>query len=178
MNSQRLVLDSSPLNYFTRSGQLPTLAKLLDGWTCVITRAVEDELLCGASKHAQLYQATAQPWITMVDEAPLGYLPIFSLWHDRLGGTERNVGEATVLAYAEFHGITAMVDDRLGRQHGTKRGVSKTGTLEALCQGVRQHVLDVEQAAAVVELLCDHEAYLPCDGPGFYEWAQARGLLD
>jgi predicted nucleic acid-binding protein len=174
----RLVIDSSPLNYFARSNQLDLLPKLLSGADCCITRAVEEELLRGGPKHAQLYQAAAQPWITVVDETSLEYLGLFSEYHGRLGRGTRNIGEATVLAYAEFHGITAMVDDRVGRRHGTERGVSITGTLEVLCTGIRGGILSPIQAAAVVDLLRDHEAYLPCDGSGFVDWARAEGLLE
>lgn len=60
MSSGRLAFDSSPLNYMARANQLPLLEKLVAGNDCVITRAVEDELLRGASKHAQLYQVSAQ----------------------------------------------------------------------------------------------------------------------
>lgn len=63
-----LAFDSSPLNYMARAGQLAFLGKLVVGADCVITRAVEDELLRGASKHAQLYQVSAQEWIRVVDE--------------------------------------------------------------------------------------------------------------
>ncbi|MCK2219502.1 hypothetical protein MF672_037775 [Actinomadura sp. ATCC 31491] len=178
MNAGRLVIDSSPLNYFARSGQLPVLAKLVAGSTCLITMAVEEELLRGGAKYAQLYQASAQPWIIVVDESSLGYLMLFSEYHARLGRGPRNIGEATTLAYAEFHNIAAVVDDRVGRRHGTERGVKVTGTLELLCEGVRSGCVELAEAAAVVDLLSDHEAFLPCDGAGFVEWARAEGLLE
>ena len=50
--------------------------------------------------------------------------------YSRLGGGGRNIGEAATLAYAELHGMTAFVDDRVGRRHGRERGVVVTGTLE------------------------------------------------
>lgn len=178
MISGRIVIDSSPLNYFARSSQLPVLQKLVAGNTCFITRAVEEELLRGGSKHVQLYQASVQPWITVTDETALDYLSLFSEYHSRLGGGSRNIGEATTLAYAEFHNITAMVDDRVGRRHGVERGVKVVGTLELLCKGLREGVLETAEAITVVDLLCDHEAFLPCDGAGFFEWAQAEGLLE
>lgn len=43
MNRRRLVIDSSPLNYFARSNQLAVLEKLLAGHECFITSAVEEE---------------------------------------------------------------------------------------------------------------------------------------
>ncbi|SFN97381.1 hypothetical protein [Actinomadura madurae] len=178
MTRPRLVIDSSPPNYFARSNQLLVLAKLLAGYECFITSAVEEELLRGGPRHAQLYQATAQPWLTVVNETALPFLALFSEYHGRLGGGMRNIGEATTLAYAEFHGITAMVDDRAGRRQGRERGVKLLSTLELLCAGIRDKALEVADAATVIDLLSDHEAYLPCDGSGFLAWARCEGLLE
>ncbi|MEV6987256.1 hypothetical protein AB0M95_39185 [Sphaerisporangium sp. NPDC051017] len=178
MSVERLVIDSSPLNYFARSNQLAVLAKLVGNSTCFITKAVEEELLRGAARYAQLYQASAQPWIAVVDESALDYLTLFSEYHGRLGRGSRNVGEATTLAYADFNNIVAVVDDRVARRHGKERGIKVTGTLELLCKGIRIRSVELEEAAAVVDLLSDHEAFLPCNGAGFIEWARAEGLLD
>jgi hypothetical protein len=48
-----LAFDSSPLNYIARASKPPFLEKLVVGNDCVIIRAVEEELLRGASKHIQ-----------------------------------------------------------------------------------------------------------------------------
>lgn len=149
----------------------------MTGETCFITRAVEDELLRGAPKHTQLYQVTIQPWISVVEDSSIEFLKLFSEYHSRLGGGGRNIGEAATLAYAELHGMTAFVDDRVGRRHGKERGVVVTGTLELVCQGIRDKALEESQAKAIVDLLCDHEAFLPCDGATFIDWARAEGLL-
>ncbi|XVQ09358.1 hypothetical protein ACQP1W_43650 [Spirillospora sp. CA-255316] len=178
MTSERLVFDSSPLNYFARSNQLSVLGKLVAANECLITKAVEEELLRGGTRHAQLYQASTQPWITVVDETALGFLDLFSKYHSRLGLGSRNIGEATALAYAEFHNYCAVVDDRVGRRHGLENGVKITGTLELLCKGIREGLIEVAQATVVVDLLRDHEAFLPCDGAGFLEWVHAEGLLE
>ncbi|GAA0968248.1 hypothetical protein GCM10009555_013270 [Acrocarpospora macrocephala] len=178
MNGERYVIDSSPLNYFARSNQLPVLGKLLGDRACSITGAVEQEILKGGTKYAQLYQVSIQPWIAVVEESALDYLVLFSAYHERLGRGSKNIGEATTLAYAEFHGITAVVDDRAGRRHGLERGVKITESLEILCEGIRGGIIDVAEAATVVDLLSDHEAFLPCDGTTFFAWAQAEGLLD
>lgn len=177
MTGRRLAFDSSPLNYFARSSQLPALGKLVEAETCFITRAVEDELLRGAPKHAQLYQVSAQPWLTVVEDSLIEFLKLFSEYHSRLGGGGRNIGEATTLAYAELHGMTAFVDDRVGRRQGKERGVMVTGTLELICQGMRDNALEESEAKVIVDLLCDHEAFLPCDGATFLDWARAEGLL-
>ena len=81
MTVGRLVFDSSPLNYFARSNQLPVLGKLVSGDTCFITRAVEDELLRGGSKAAPVYQAPAQAWLTVVDDSSIDFLKLSSEYH-------------------------------------------------------------------------------------------------
>jgi predicted nucleic acid-binding protein len=177
VSSSRLAFDSSPLNYIARANQLPFLEKLVADNDCVITRAVEDELLRGASKHAQLYQVSAQEWIRVVDDSSIAFLQLFSEYHTRLGGGDRNVGESATLAYAELHGLTACIDDRVARRHGQERGVPLTGTLELVCRGIRANVVEEAEAARVVDLLRDHEAFLPCDGSTFLDWARAEGLL-
>lgn len=177
MSSDHLAFDSSPLNYVARASQLPFLEKLVAGKTCVITRAVEDELLRGASKHVQLYQVTAQTWIRVVEDSSIGFLQLFSEYHARLGGGDHNIGESATLAYAELHGLTACVDDRAARRHGQQRGVPLTSTLELICHGIRSHIIEEPEAVGVVDLLCDHEAFLPCDGSTFLAWARSEGLL-
>lgn len=49
-----LVFDSSPLNYCALSGQLDVLEKPADGRRCVITQAVEEEILRGAAQYGRL----------------------------------------------------------------------------------------------------------------------------
>jgi predicted nucleic acid-binding protein len=177
MTGDRLVFDSSPLNYIARAGQLPVLGELVTGNTCLITRAVDDELLRGASKYAQLYQVSAQDWITVVDDSSIEFLKLFSEYHSRLCRGGRNIGEAATLAHAELHSMIAVVDDRAGRRHGIERGLTVTGTLELLCEGIRGNIMEESEAIRVVDLLRDHEAFLPCDGAGFLDWARAEGLL-
>ncbi|WP_424528169.1 hypothetical protein ACOZ38_01385 [Sphaerisporangium viridialbum] len=113
-----------------------------------------------------------------MDESALDYLTLFSEYHGRLGRGSRNIGEATTLAYAEFHNIIAVIDDRVGRRHGSERAVKVTGTLELLCKGIRDGCVELGEAVAVVDLLIDHEAFLPCDGAGFIAWARTEGLLE
>jgi predicted nucleic acid-binding protein len=177
VSSGHLAFDSSPLNYMARANQLPLLEKLVAGNDCVITRAVEDELLRGASKHAQLYQVSAQAWIRVVDDSSIAFLQLFSEYHTRLGGGGRNIGESATLAYAELHSLTAFIDDRAARRHGQERGVRLTGTLELVCKGIRANIVEEAEAVRVIDLLRDHEAFLPCDGSTFLDWARAEGLL-
>jgi hypothetical protein len=43
-------------------------------------------------------------------------------------------------------------------------------------QGRRRPIEEAE-AVQVIDLLRDHEAFLPCDGSTFLDWARAEGLL-
>lgn len=176
--SGAFVFDSSPLNYFTRAGLIDQLHALVQGSACFITRAVEDELLRGASSDPQLYQAVTANWLTIVEDASLGYLQTFSAYHRVLGDAAKNVGEATTLAYAELRGFTAVIDERAGTRVGQDRGVHVVSSLRLVADGLRQGTMSESEAAAIVDLLGDHEAYLPCSGGEFVEWARANGMLD
>ncbi|MFF7248501.1 hypothetical protein ACFZBU_31845 [Embleya sp. NPDC008237] len=174
----RLVFDSSPLNYFARSNQLDKLGRLVDGHRCVITRVVEEEILNGTTKSSRLHHVLATPWISVVDEPSLGYIARFSEYHSRMGGGMRNLGECATLAYAEFHGICAVVDDRAGRAMAIERGTQITGSLQLICRGIRDGMITEDEASGVVDILADHEAFLPCSGSEFIDWARGEGLLD
>jgi Predicted nucleic acid-binding protein, contains PIN domain len=173
-----LVFDSSPLNYFARSGQLEVLEKLVGGRRCVITQAVEEELLRGVARHSRLHQVLSEPWLDVDREMSLGQLVLFSEYHSSLGGGGKDIGEATTLAYAEFHGCTAVIDDKPARTRARERQTKHTGTLELLVHGIRQHLLSRSDACRVIDELRDHEAYLPCDGATFLAWGEANGYLD
>jgi hypothetical protein len=63
-----------------------------------------------------------------------------------------------------------------------------TGMAAAAIRAYRGHRLSAERVAAmlrgqaeaivVIDILRDHEAYLPCEGSTFLGWARAEGLLD
>lgn len=176
-----LVFDSSPLNYFARSGQLDVLAKLIDGRTCLLTSAVAHEIRRGAARHSRLHLVGVQPWLIEANDDSLEFLALFSAFHNRLGGgtgDTKDLGEATTLAYAQLHGYTAVIDDRAGRNVAIAHGVPVSTTLQLICHGLRNNLLYERQACAVVDALRDAEAFLPCGGSDFIEWARAEGLLD
>jgi predicted nucleic acid-binding protein len=177
----RLVFDSSPLNYFARANLLDVLEKLVAGHTCLLTSAVAQELQRGASRYTRLHMVGAQPWLREVSDDSLAYLASFSAFHARLGGGTgdmKDLGEATTLAYADLHGCTAIIDDRAGRNIGIAHGVSISTTLQLICHGIRNGLVTDDQACAVVDALRDVEAFLPCSGSDFIDWARAAGLLD
>ncbi len=178
MSSALLVFDSSPLNYWSRADCLEELRDITRDSTCVITQAVEEELLRGATRYTQIYMATGADWIDVVHDASLRALMLFGAYSQRLGSSDRNVGEATVLAYAEMTGCTAVVDDRAGYRVGRERGVNVETSLGLLARGVRTGRLAPADAVAIVDLLRDNEAFLPCNGAAFMDWAVASGLLD
>lgn len=119
-----------------------------------------------------------QPWIEVDRTSSLELLTLFSWHHTNLGGGTKNVGEAFTLAFAEFRGIVAVVDDRAARASAKAKGVSFTGTLEPLVQGIRDGRLSRGQACRVIDVLREHEAYLPCDGDTFLARGVAHGHLD
>ncbi len=44
--------------------------------------------------------------------------------------------------------------------------------------GIGQSLLSRSEACQVIDVLRDHEAYLPCDGDTFLAWGEANGYLE
>jgi predicted nucleic acid-binding protein len=104
-------------------------------------------------------------------------LRLFANYARRLGSGARDIGEAATLAWAEAHGGTAIVDERAGTRHGRERNVDVHGTLWLIAEGVRDGSLDASRCEALVDALQAAEAWFPCSGSDFMEWAQTEGLL-
>lgn len=95
-----LVFDAFPLSQFARAGRLDTLERLTAGHGRIVTRAVLDEIRNGVAKYETL-AAMKLPWLEHVAVDSLEELRAFAIYAARLGSGERNVGEATTLAWAE-----------------------------------------------------------------------------
>lgn len=173
-----LVLDSSVLSAFARASRLAELDRLTAGHTRVTTRAVLEELANGVSVHPLLAEVAQQPWLTTVAVDSLPELVVFTEYVRTLGGSSRNVGEASVLAHAEVHRAVAFVDDQAAVGVGKNRGVLVRRTLAVIIEGIQRDLLDRDQASALVDdLVRLGGARMPCDGAGFVAWAESRGLL-
>lgn len=172
-----LVFDSSPLSHFARAGHLDTLRGISSSMRRVTTRAVLGELERGEDRWPELREIRSVDWIEIVAVDELPELALFAEYARRLGSGARDVGEASVLAWAEHHQALAIVDDQVGRAIGLQRGVAVHGTLWLIVNGYRGQLLDEPAARALVDALRDTEARFPCDGAGFFDWARANDLI-
>ncbi|MBM7769948.1 putative nucleic acid-binding protein [Actinokineospora baliensis] len=96
---------------------------------------------------------------------------------ERTGASQRNRGEASVFAAAEIHNRIAITDDRNATRVARHYGLTVHGTVWLLARACRTGKLTVFGASGVVDMLRDTGMRLPCTGPEFEEWCQARGLL-
>ncbi len=111
-----LVFDSTVLSSFARSGLLGLLEKLTSGYDRVVPTPVLQELRNGISPHPGLATVDECAWLREVRVDGLVELISFSEFHQRLGAGERNVGESSVLAWAQRHEGVALTDDQSAAQ--------------------------------------------------------------
>ena len=173
-----LIFDNSPLSHFARAGRLVTLEQLVAGRVCLTTSEVRSELLSGTSRFPQLLDALRLPWLSIVDLDDMAELAAFAAYKVQLGGgLSRNVGEATVLAWAKVNGGIVVMDERAGSRLAQRDGIEVHGTLWLVVHGLRNGVLDREQAESLVDELIATDLRLPVDGRGLFAWAFGEGLL-
>ena len=172
-----LAFDNTPLSHFARAGHLVELERITGDQRRVTTQAVFDEIARGVDEHSSLTSVLDLEWLEIVAGGSIEELQAFVDYARRLGSGERNIGEASVLAWAETNSAIAIVDERAAANYGRERGVEVHGTLWLVAEAYRANHLDENGAAAMVDALRDAEAWFPCSGDTFFEWARAEGLL-
>jgi predicted nucleic acid-binding protein len=172
-----LVFDSSPLSHFARADELETLAEITASHERFVTQAVLDELSRGVADHPLLADVSRLPWLVRVRSDSLAELAVFAEYARVLGSGARDVGEASTLARAEIDGQIAIVDERAGTRLGRERGLEVHGTLWLIAEGYSAGLLGDAQAEDLVDALSDAEAWFPCRGSEFLDWARSEGLL-
>jgi predicted nucleic acid-binding protein len=172
-----LVLDSAPLSTFARARQLEVLDQLLGGDERVTTTAVVDELRDGLAQHPELQDAIDLPWLKIEALTTLEELRIFAEYTRRLGSGAHDIGEATVLAWAEVHQATAFTDDEAAAQIGRERRVRVVRTLALVARGVRRKLLTEAGAERLVDDLLRGGGRFPLQAGEFIAWARDKKLL-
>jgi predicted nucleic acid-binding protein len=95
----------------------------------------------------------------------------------RIGTTERNLGEATVFAAAEVLPAIAIVDDRSATQVARNYGLEVHGTLWLLAKACHAGDLTETAASNLVDMLRGSGMRLPCSGADFPAYARKHGIL-
>jgi len=118
------------------------------------------------------------PWIEIVPVDSLGALVAFNHYVRVLGFDDRNIGEASILAWAEITSGVAVVDDSAAVNAAKLRKVKVLRSLGLLCNALQRGVATVDEIRRVIDdLKTIGGARLPCDGAGFERWAEDHGLL-
>jgi predicted nucleic acid-binding protein len=173
-----LGFDSSILSAFARAERLDVLERIVSGHRCVVTRAVLDEIERGCSQYPALSDVAVLPWVATVSVDSLDELVAFAYYVRVLGAGDHDIGEASILAWAETRSGIAVVDDNAAVTAARARGVMVRRSLGLLCHGLNRGILTMDGARALVDdLRGAGGARLPCDGAGFERWAESNGLL-
>jgi predicted nucleic acid-binding protein len=116
-------------------------------------------------------------WLSAVSVEELDELRALFEWAKRLDAGDRNIGEATVCAWAEVHDATAVLDDGDARRVGRAHGLPVHGSLWVVAEAVNSGRLALASAAGLVGELVAHGARYPCRSEGFTAWALRVGLV-
>lgn len=158
-------------------GLLELLVELVAVFDCVTTSPVRQELADGAGAFSVLRDVEQLDWMTIVDCISLEEVYVFSQYMNLLGNTERNAGEATVLAWAETNDAFALVDDQVACNQGRRRGVEVRRSLSLIIDGVRRGVQTESEAQAAVRDLAESGMYLPHEAVNdLFGWARLHHI--
>ncbi|MCG8458389.1 MAG: DUF3368 domain-containing protein [Holophagales bacterium] len=126
-----VVVNSTPIITLALVDQLTLLRDLYE--TVLIPAAVHREILAGGPERAGAPQLGAAPWIRAVDLRNPERADLLS---------DLDRGEAEVIALAqERRADLVVIDERLGRRHAERLGLTLTGTLGVLLRAKRQERL-------------------------------------
>jgi predicted nucleic acid-binding protein len=153
------------------------LDSLTAGDDRVTTTGVIAELRQGLRDHPELQDAIELPWLRVVSLDELDELRLFGEYTRQLGSGIHDIGEATVLAWAEARTAAAFTDDDVAVQVGRDRGVLVYRTLAVVARGVRREVLTEQNAEVLIDELLRAGGRFPCGTGEFIKWAQEEGLL-
>jgi hypothetical protein len=103
------------------------LERLTGSYRRVVPQAVLDELRVGETHHPPLADVRNAEWLEMVACDGLEELRVFAQYVRILGSGQRDIGEASVLAWAEVQGAIAVLDERAGTQAARARAFPFTG---------------------------------------------------
>lgn len=153
------------------------LDRLTAGDDRVTTRAVVEEIKNGVAAYPDLQDVIDLPWLSVVSADSLDELRLFAKYAARLGSGIHDVGEASVLAWAEAHGAIAFTDDEAAVQAGRDEGVEVRRTLAVVARGIKHGVLSDVEADRLVDDLLRAGGRFPFGAGEFARWARENGLV-
>ena len=153
------------------------LERLTAGSERVTTHAVMEEIRNGVAAFPELQNVLELTWLRVESADSLDTLRFFAKYARRLGTDIHNVGEASVLAWAEVHGAIAFTDDEAAVQAGRDEHIRVRRTLALVASGVKRGVLAEAEADRLVDDLLRAGGRYPFSAGEFVGWARENGLL-
>jgi predicted nucleic acid-binding protein len=171
-----LVWDTSPIFHAIKAGKIEVLGDIAQNGQGCARRNVTTQAVISEINSYQLPLADME-WLEVVHVDDLPELEALVAWMSRVSGAKSNHGEATVLAWVEIHGGTAVVDDGDARRIGRREGLDVWGSLRVVAESVSTGCTTPYVAAALVDAMIDSGARYPCARGQFITWAKQNGLL-
>ncbi|TDU05545.1 putative nucleic acid-binding protein [Streptomyces sp. 846.5] len=171
-----LIWDTSPLFHAIKAGKIEVLGDIAQNFQGGARRNVTTQAVISEINHFQLPLAGTE-WLEIVHVDDLSEIEALVDWMNRVSGAKSNHGEATVLAWAEVHNATAVVDDGDARRIGRKAGLDVRGSLGVIADSVRDGHTTQYVATALVDAMIDTGARYPCQRGQFTSWAKQNSLL-
>jgi predicted nucleic acid-binding protein len=168
------VWDASPFVHASRIDRLDVLGDLARGptsdpWQHHTTAAVAQEVAT---------QGQGVPdWLKVVHVDAIGELRALGKWIDLVSSDTHSQGEATVLAWAECHGATAILDDSEARRVARAHGLAVHGVVWMAAQAVNQGRWSATSVSGFLDQMIASGARYPFESSAFEAWAHGKGLL-
>lgn len=177
-SSRTLLIDASPLLYASRIDRLDVLGSLLQGYECLTTQAVLEEVERNDPGGVALDRVRSAPWLGTAPTDTLAYHGKFLQWSQWLKMTpDHNIGETTLCTYADVHGGTVYMDDNPARKVAERRGLTVRGTAGLVADGCCEGTWTAKSASSFMDDLADVGSRFPFPRGGFEVWAVKQGLL-
>lgn len=176
-SDRELAFDSSVLSAFAEAGELDMLEYYLSGRPSVATDVVRAELSVGASTRHALKAVADAEWLARGVLSTDAELLAFARWASLVGSGTRDLGEASVFAYAETNDAVAVTDDRAATRVARAHGLEVHGTLWLISGFCATEKLTEYAATRLIDSLRAVGARMPCTGNEFPVWARKEGLL-
>ncbi|HEX6756136.1 MAG TPA: hypothetical protein VF109_09345 [Mycobacteriales bacterium] len=168
-----LVWDTSGILHAARAERLDVLGDLAKGHRHVMTAAVLEEL----DRYGLAVAVAECGWMETVHVDGLADLACLVRWTALVSDGQHDRGEATVCAWAEAHGGTAILDDAAAKATAVRAGLEVHGSLWVIADGVRSGHLSEPAADGLVDALARDGARFPFPSRGFSHWARAQDLF-
>lgn len=158
-----------------RVDRLDVLADMVPGRS-VTTRTVLREL----ADHDVDRRVLELGWPELVAVDEVHEIEAVVFWASLLGCSGRqDLGEVTVLAWAQVHGAVAVVDDGEARRVALRHGARLTGTLGLFAAAVNEGRQTPAGLCGLIDQLIGvgRARYKINSGAEFESWARGKGLL-